>query len=1232
MKKKVSLWMIALIFACGGAFAQTFNFAGSLNQTYDSDSLRGFDERAATAYCLEHAYVGKEFPVKMHALKREYINNKYGIAPKPNFPQISLLQSSAVQPACVNEDFEASTAGSITVSNQIQGWTVTRGNSLPPNNACNMNGCCALQPTASAIIYAPNGYIDPKIKDCYPIFSVFGDGPVNTQTACTVNNPQIPFGMKGNTFIRINNDQNDYSMERLSKTFSVTPNNALFQFAFIPVFYSGHPCCGAGAFNIRLLNASAGNTVLTCPQFSAAAPSSDCPSTEPWLLSGDCTPWTGGSDEVFLKWRVVSLDLTSYIGSNITIELVASDCDGGGHYGYMYFDAQCGPMSILGNGVPYPAGSGSVTLPTCGTNGATVCATPGLGPYSWAGPNIPPGYATPSFSNACFITSVSATYTLYMNPPGGCAPFSRVVNTTVTPAPTIVGQVKQATCGDTIAVATITTGGSAGNPAFISWYPPPYSLNSNTTIANYIIPQVGSPPTIISISASDQIGCPVTLTLPINPPAPIPTFTISNSTGTSTLTCFTQSIGLSINTTYTYGPHKYFWASPSMTSSQQSITVTSPANYTVTLSDAISGCARTHTIAIGVNTVMPISTISPTFQNITCTSQANFVTLGAISPTVNFTHIVQSPLGGSFVAQNPTVGYLPGTPGPYTYVLVNNVNGCRTTKTFTIASNEGFPIFDLQSPENYTLGCNSRTFAVIKIVGAQATPSVAGAVSYSLLTPSSSTATSSGILGTTSVYTITTPGTYTVVTRNNANGCDTRLPVSILSNTAPPGIDTILVPTTILTCFTPSITLKGISYAPNINYKWNLPQNVTQSGDELIVHNNPLKPTTVPLANYTLVVEDNSSTCTSTQVVVMSQNLFPPLPSISFNGSLTCINPSVQLSNNSTWGTGNPFPHPAFVAAILWEGPSPSIPLEKSSTYNAYHVGDYTMTVMDMNNGCISKTVTTVPENKIVPLLTPSVGVFPCGANSQTISFGMTTPQNAVVYKWESVPPGALMTNQTNSVLTIYDIGQYQVLAHDTQNGCLSETTSSVTPDTLTARISVDKEQGYAPLTVTFNNLSSTRAAANATNNIESYWVFGNSKTATLSTVSSTTTVYTQPGTYTVTLYAHKGECVAKDRAVIVVDVPSQMIIPNVFTPNNDGVNDLFFLQRSGNMQRITASIYDRWGNKVYEIDSGTGQIEWDGNNQFGKPAPSGTYFYIITGEGRDGKQYDEKGSLSLIR
>ncbi|MGZ3901827.1 MAG: T9SS type B sorting domain-containing protein, partial [Bacteroidia bacterium] len=100
---------------------------------------------------------------------------------------------------------------------------------------------------------------------------------------------------------------------------------------------------------------------------------------------------------------------------------------------------------------------------------------------------------------------------------------------------------------------------------------------------------------------------------------------------------------------------------------------------------------------------------------------------------------------------------------------------------------------------------------------------------------------------------------------------------------------------------------------------------------------------------------------------------------------------------------------------------------------------------------------------------------------------------------------------------------------------------------------------------------------------------------------------------------------------VIKVDLPSKLEIPNVFTPNGDGSNDLFFLHTT-NITSITASIFDRWGNKVYEVTSETGNIAWDGKNQEGKECPSGTYFYIIKSTGKDAKAYDQKGNVSLYR
>jgi gliding motility-associated-like protein len=95
--------------------------------------------------------------------------------------------------------------------------------------------------------------------------------------------------------------------------------------------------------------------------------------------------------------------------------------------------------------------------------------------------------------------------------------------------------------------------------------------------------------------------------------------------------------------------------------------------------------------------------------------------------------------------------------------------------------------------------------------------------------------------------------------------------------------------------------------------------------------------------------------------------------------------------------------------------------------------------------------------------------------------------------------------------------------------------------------------------------------------------------------------------------------------------LPSSLKVPNIFSPNGDGVNGLFFLNTS-NLTEITFEIYNRWGNRVYSLTSDTGNIEWDGSNQYGDPTAEGTYYYIVRAKGSDGEQYDQKGTITLVR
>ena len=103
------------------------------------------------------------------------------------------------------------------------------------------------------------------------------------------------------------------------------------------------------------------------------------------------------------------------------------------------------------------------------------------------------------------------------------------------------------------------------------------------------------------------------------------------------------------------------------------------------------------------------------------------------------------------------------------------------------------------------------------------------------------------------------------------------------------------------------------------------------------------------------------------------------------------------------------------------------------------------------------------------------------------------------------------------------------------------------------------------------------------------------------------------------------------DEASIEIEVTGpEYEIPNIFTPNGDGVNDSFGPVINGtNVQVIDFRIYNRWGEKVFENDGAT--ITWDGNFK-NEPAVSDVYAFIMTLELPDGERVQESGDVTLVR
>ena len=122
--------------------------------------------------------------------------------------------------------------------------------------------------------------------------------------------------------------------------------------------------------------------------------------------------------------------------------------------------------------------------------------------------------------------------------------------------------------------------------------------------------------------------------------------------------------------------------------------------------------------------------------------------------------------------------------------------------------------------------------------------------------------------------------------------------------------------------------------------------------------------------------------------------------------------------------------------------------------------------------------------------------------------------------------------------------------------------------------------------------------------------------------------------TYSVTVTDDIG-CSAEDEIIVNVFIPKRVFLPNIFTPNNDGINDVWFIGANEFVDIIeNVEIYDRWGEQVFQksnILPNDPAEGWDGKLK-GTRLHNGVYTYIATLVFRDGIERTYKGTITIIQ
>lgn len=181
---------------------------------------------------------------------------------------------------------------------------------------------------------------------------------------------------------------------------------------------------------------------------------------------------------------------------------------------------------------------------------------------------------------------------------------------------------------------------------------------------------------------------------------------------------------------------------------------------------------------------------------------------------------------------------------------------------------------------------------------------------------------------------------------------------------------------------------------------------------------------------------------------------------------------------------------------------------------------------------------------------------------------------------------------------------------------------------------------GYCPasntLMVEVNPRASVYAGRDTTYNLGEPVILSASGNGKLTWISGegiacndcpTARVYpTNSSCYLVEAVTDKG-CRATDEVCISITKEFSFYTPNSFTPNGDGLNDVFYIYGE-NLKLISMEIYDRWGHVVFE--SADQAVGWDGRIN-GRLCEDGVYVYKVVYKGANGKTYTHTGAVTLL-
>jgi gliding motility-associated-like protein len=613
------------------------------------------------------------------------------------------------------------------------------------------------------------------------------------------------------------------------------------------------------------------------------------------------------------------------------------------------------------------------------------------------------------------------------------------------------------------------------------------------------------------------------------------------------------------------GLSNYLWNPGNQTTASVTVTPASSTQFTITGTDG-NGCAVSDSVTITIYP-NPIVAVTPAAPTICQKDSIQLQANGALTYTWLPTANLSNPLNASTWANpNTTTTYI---------VTGTNTNGCTATSAIIVNVN--------------TLPIVNATANPQQICAGTATQLTVTGLSLTNWNPGGQTLASISVSPVSST-------TYTVTGSDN-NGCSGSATVTVTVDNIP-AITAATASPVICNGNDAELTVSGNA----LNYNWN-PGGLTN--DTIVV--TPSASTVYTVTGY------SGGNCTASVTVTIN---VVPFPNAAFTPSVsTGCDPLTVLFNNQSTDAVN--------WQWLFSNGGTDISQNPTQTFAA---GTWDVTLIAANTlGCAD---TLVRPNLItvypypVAAFSPSINM---GCEPLEVTFTDQSTLNVTSWQWQL---GNGNSATTQNPTEIYTAGNYDVtLIVANSIGC---------SDTLVQTALLDVYPKPIPsFTVNpdFNTLVELNEATftftdNSSNAATYLWNFGDTVTSSLPNPVHT---YTATGNYTVSLTTISNNGCIDSIAMGIIEIfqNNYVVLPCAFTPNGDGLNEVFMIPTNPNIKAASLAVYNRWGELIFKTDNKL--MGWDGTFK-NEPQQEGSYVYQATIIFLNGQQTEKSGTISLIR